>query len=128
MLKGMTNVDIAELLRAVAAAYQIKGDSKNRFKIIAYERAADAIEHLSSEAKDLWDDRKLEDVAGIGKSISKHLSEIFSKGSSKHFDEVMAGINPAAFELIKIAGIGPKSAYRLSDELKINTKNPIQQL
>src|SRR3989344_5496234 len=64
--KTMTNLEVAELLRAVAAAYQLHSENKNRFKIIAYQRAADSAEHASSELKDLWDEGKLDDVAGIG--------------------------------------------------------------
>ncbi|MGB6838688.1 MAG: hypothetical protein WBE27_00180, partial [Microgenomates group bacterium] len=87
--KNMINLELAELLRAVAASYQLKGEEKNRFRMIAYQRAADAIEHLSSEAKDLWDDGKLEEVAGVGKNIAEHLDEIFKTGKSKHFEKNM---------------------------------------
>jgi len=89
----MTNLQIAELLRNVASCYQLKDQVKNKFKIIAYERAADAIEHATSELKDLWDDGKLEDVAGIGPSIAKHLDEIFRTGKSAHFEELMKDVS-----------------------------------
>ena len=78
--KNITNLEIAELLQAVAASYELESEDKNRFKIIAYNRAADAIEHLSSEAKDIWDEGKLKDIAGIGESIASHLDEIFRTG------------------------------------------------
>lgn len=117
----MTNNEIAHLLRSVAASYEIKNEAKNRFRIIAYQRAADAIEHLSSEAKDLWDDEELEEVGGIGKSIASHLDEIFRKGKSKHFTKVMSGIKPATFELMKVPGIGPKTANKLTNELNITS-------
>src|SRR4030043_2064283 len=97
--KEMTNIEIAELLRSVAASYEIKNVQNSKFRIIAYEKAADAIEHLSSEAKDLWDDGKLDDVAGIGPSISQYLGEIFSIGKSKHFENILSNIPPAVFEL-----------------------------
>ena len=88
MGKEMTNTEIAELLRAVAAAYQLQDEKKNRFKIIAYQRAADAVEHESSELKDLWDEGKLDEVPGVGESIAKHLDELFRTGKSKHFEEI----------------------------------------
>lgn len=115
--RNMTNLEIAELLRAVAAAYQLKGEDKNRFRIIAYQRAADAVEHLSSEAKDLWDEGKLREVAGIGPGIAEHLDEIFKTGKSKHFKKVMKGLPPAMFELMKIPGIGAKTAHKLAKQL-----------
>src|SRR3990172_11669745 len=128
--KGMTNLEIADLLEAVAAAYKVKGVNNNKFRIIAYERAADAVEHLSSEAKDLWDDGKLEDVAGIGESIAEHLDEIFSTGKSYHFEEVMQGLPPSMFELMRVPGIGAKTAFSLSSKFKskISVSDPIGSL
>lgn len=126
----MNNVEIAELLNAVASAYKLKDDKKNRFKIMAYERAADAVEHMSSEAKDLYEDGKLEDVAGIGKSIAGYLGEIFTIGKCEHFDDLLKGLPPAMFELTKVSGIGTKSAYRLTNEFgsRIGKKNPLADL
>lgn len=117
--KNMTNKEIAHLLRAIAAAYEIKDEKKNLFRIRAYQRAADAVEHLSSEAKDLWDDKKLQEVGGIGESIAEHLGEIFKTGRSKHFEKVTKGISPATFELMKVSGIGPKTAHKLTNKLNI---------
>ena len=124
---NMNNLQIAELLRAVAAAYTVKSKSRFKFKIIAYERAADAVEHLSSEAKDLWDEGELTNVAGIGESIARHLGEIFTTGKSKHFEKVFSGLPPAMFDLLAINGIGPKTAYKLTSELSIS-KNAVQAL
>ena len=126
--KEMDNVEIANLLRNVAAALQIQDKDDNKFKIIAYERAADAIEHLSSEAKDIYDEGKLEDIPGVGKSIAKHLSDIFEKGISKELDTLLSQIPSSVFELLPLDGIGPKLAYKLVTELKIESPNAISKL
>lgn len=118
--KEMSNLEIADLLRAISASYLIKDAKKNKFRIIAYENAAAAVEHLTSEAKDLWDEGKLDDIPGVGPSITEHLGEIFKTGKSKHFEEVMSGIAPAVFELMKLPGVGPKTASKLSHELSIH--------
>jgi len=122
----MNNREIAKLLRAVSAAYEIKG--KNRFKIIAYDRAASAIEHSTSEAKDLWDDNKLTSLAGVGFSIASHLDKLFKKGRVLHFEKIMKGLPPAMFELLEVPGIGPKTAFTLSQKLKIKPGTAISQL
>jgi len=109
----MTNLQIAELLRDVAASYQLKDEKKNFFKIAAYQRAADAIEHATSELKDLWDDGKLDEIPGVGPSIAAHLDELFKTGKSKHFEEIMKGIPKDAFKLMELPGIGIKTALRL---------------
>ena len=125
--KEITNPKIAELLRSVAASYKLKNEIKNKFRIVAYERAADAVEHASSELKDLWDDGKLDDVPGIGKSIAAHLDEIFRTGESKHFEEVMKGLPPSMFVLMEVPGIGPKTAYRLAHELGIKSLKDLEK-
>jgi len=114
--KQLTNLQIAELLRDVAASYQLKDQVKYRFQIIAYERAADAVEHATSELKDLWDDGKLEEVPGIGPGIAEHLDELFRTGKSSHFENLMKGIPKEAFKLMELPGIGIKTAMKLIKE------------
>ncbi len=111
-----TNKSIAELLRNIAAAYTLKFESEKniRFKIIAYEKAADAIEHLSREIRDVWQEGKLLKVPGVGPGIGTGLSEYFEKGESNHFNEILQGIPPSVFRLMKVPGIGPKKAFRLA--------------
>ncbi|MBI4157338.1 hypothetical protein HY502_00625 [Candidatus Woesebacteria bacterium] len=125
--KNVTNLEIAELLRAVAASYQLKDEKKNRFKIIAYQRVADAVEHATSELKDLWDDGKLEELPGIGPSIAKHLDSLFRTGKSEHFDSVMEGLPPSMFEFMKVPGIGAKTGYRLAKELKLKNLKELKE-
>ncbi len=120
-----TNLQIAELLRDVAASYQFKDQNKYKFQIIAYQRAADSVEHATSELKDLWDDGKLSDVPGIGPSIAQHLDEIFKTGKSKHFEEIMSGIPEKAFKLMELPGIGIKTAMK---HLKESPKKEVDKL
>lgn len=128
MKNSWKNTDIAELLRDIAAAYQVKAGKNVVFKIAAYNKAADAIEHLSSELKDVWDEGKLDDVPGIGPSIAEHLDELFKKGKSAHFETVKGDLPPAMFALMKVQGIGPKRAYKISKELLVSEKDPYGDL
>lgn len=124
---SMTNLQIAELLRDVAAAYELQDAKRNFFRISAYQRAADAVEHATSEIKDLWDDGKLEEISGIGPSIAKHLDEIFRTGRSKHFEDVMKGLPKEMFELMEIPGIGVKTAFKLVSELNIESVSQLEE-
>lgn len=126
LTKNMTNLEIAELLRAISASLELKDKLKNKFRIIAYQRAADAVEHASSELKDLWDEGKLKDVPGIGEGIASSLDEIFKTGSSKHFVEVMKGLPPAMFKLMELPGIGAKTGFRLTKELGIDNLKELE--
>ncbi len=107
-----SNQDIADLLRSVAASLTLsKG---NTFQIRAYENAADSIEHLTSEIKDLWEEGKLDQVPGVGKGLEEHLSELFKTGVVRHFESLLKKHPKIIYELIKIPGIGPKTALELS--------------
>ena len=76
MKTEINNKYITNLLRNVAAAYLLLNE--NKFKIIAYEKAADAVEHASREIKDVWQEGKINAVPGIGPSIASHLKELLS--------------------------------------------------
>lgn len=107
----MTNLQIAELLRKVSSAYQILGE--NRFRIIAYDRAADSIEHLTRGLKEYWQEGKLSQVSGVGKTIAEHIDELYKTGKNTHWESVFAKVPEAVFPLLFVPGIGPKKAFAL---------------
>jgi len=86
MESDFSNKSIAYLLKKVAAVYTLTNE--NRFKVIAYQKAADTIERLNREIKDIWQQGKLKEIPGFGPAIQAHLDEYFKKGKSKHFDNV----------------------------------------
>jgi len=117
-----SNLQIADLLRNVASALQLESEDKNRFRIIAYNRAADAIEHASSDIKDLWDNHELDSVAGIGEAIASYLDELFTRGKVAHFQQIIQKNPPAFYELLTIPNIGPVTAHKLCQELGLSKK------
>src|SRR6185503_2596022 len=108
-----TNPEIAKLLRHVAAAFTIKDERKYHFQIVAYERAADTIQNLSTEISDLYKEDKLKGLPGIGTSMQQHLSDLMKKGKVAHFEMAMTNIPPAVFPLLDVPSFGPKKAYKL---------------
>jgi len=112
-MKSFTNVEIARLLRNIAGGYTIKNESKYRFQILAYQKAADSIESSSKEVKDLIAENKLNAIPGVGESIKKHLLELFEKGEVEHFNEILKEISPAIFPLLDVPSFGPKKAFKL---------------
>lgn len=115
----MTNAEISKLLRNIAAAYSIKDEKKFRFQLLAYEKAADSIESLPTELKDLYKENKLQGIPGVGPTIQSRLEELFQTGKVKHFEEVMKDIPQALFPLLDIPSFGPKKAYRLVTEFHL---------
>lgn len=127
MKKGMSNKEVADLLDMVAAAFEIKdGDF---FRVRAYRNAAASIEHLSSQLKDVWDADKLEEIPGVGPSLAQHLDELIRTGRVKHFEQEVKGLPLGMFELMKLEGVGAKTAYKLASEFDLkDEKTAIDKL
>lgn len=113
----MNNLEVAKLLRSVAAAYTIRGEAF--FKIQAYEKAADAVEHATREIKDLWEEGKLDSLPGLGGHIRSYLDEFCRTGRVKHFEQVIKNLPQGMFEILDVPGIGPKTAYKIANTLKV---------
>lgn len=125
----VTNKEIAQLFRQVAASYSIKNEAKFRFQMLAYQNAADAVEGLTTQIKDLYKESKLDVIPGIGTTIQGRLEELFKTGKVKHFEQVMEGIPPTVFIFMQIPSFGPKKAFKLATHFKLNNpKTAIDEL
>ena len=116
----VTNQEIAELFRNVAAAYSIKNDKKFYFQILPYQKASETIEASTSEIQDLYRENKLDTLPGIGATIKSRLEELFKKGRVSYFESAFKDIPKAVFILIKVPSIGPKKAYKLAEKFSLN--------
>ena len=119
----MTNREITKLLRKISVVYELTKEI--RFKIIAYEKAAEAVENSTIEIKDLWKDGKLESLEGVGKTIASHLDELFRTGKVRHFESVLRSVPSSIFPLLEVFGIGPKKAYKLVTILKLSNPETV---
>jgi len=107
-----TNKELSFLLRSVSAALTIKNADK--FRVLAYQKAADSIENASQEASNLYNNNELHNLPAIGGSIYAHLKDIFQSGQSSYIDEIFQGLPAGMFAILPIPGIGPKHAYKLA--------------
>jgi DNA polymerase (family 10) len=117
---AMSNNEIAKLLRNIAAAYTIKNEKTFHFQIVAYQNAAEIINSLTKEIKDYYNEGKLEEIPGIGTTLRSRLEELFKTGEVLHFKWALKGISEAVFPLLDVPSFGPKKAYKLTKEFKLN--------
>lgn len=125
MRPTFSNKEIAKVLREIAAVYEVKEDS--RFRVAAYNKAADSVEYSLVEAKDLWDEGRLDETPGVGKGIAAYLDEYFKTGKVKHFEALKKKMPAGMFALLDVPGIGPKSAYKIAKKLKIASVEELQE-
>jgi DNA polymerase (family 10) len=104
----MDNREVARILNAMADMLEIKGD--NPFRIRAYRRAAQNIEEQAEDVATLMDRQMLEEIPGIGKDLASKIHDIATTGTFQEYEKLKAEVPSGVVELLKIPGIGPKTA------------------
>jgi len=121
---NFTNREIADLLDGVSARLQILG--ANRFRVIAFQNAAESIRQLTRDVKYYYRDNKLNDIPGVGEGIAGALNNIFSKGGDSEFDSLFAQVPQGVTEMMDIPELGPKTVKRLWEEMAITSVAQLQ--
>jgi len=114
----MTNSDIADLIKLYADLYELHDG--NSFKIKSFQVAAFRIDKLSIPlfGKNV---EELEQVDGIGKSLSGKIYEITTTGSFAELEDLLSKTPEGVLQMMKIKGIGPKKVAHLWKEVGIES-------
>ena len=122
----MNNADIAEIFESIAGLLEIRGDSP--FTIRAYRRAAQVIKELSTELEHMLHvNMDLEELPGVGKAISEKITELVNTGSLRYFERLRAEFPDGILGVMRIPGLGPKTALRAWKELDVTTVTELEQ-
>lgn len=121
----LTNREVAAELAAVADILQIM--DANRFRVIAFQNAAEAVRTLGQDINTLHAEGKLTAIPGVGKGIADALNELLSTGTVKEFEKLHAEVPAGVIEMIHIPDVGPKTAQRLWRELNITNVAEMKQ-
>ena len=113
----MTNQDVAEKLREVYNLMQLAGE--NRFRAIAFDRAAQTIEGLNEEITKRIEEGSLTDIKGIGKSIAEDIKAFQETGTMPVLESLKEKVPAGLIEWLNISGLGPKNIAKIHKELGI---------
>jgi len=119
MERVWTNREVAELLRRIGDILDILGE--NRYRVMAYRRAADNIEALGQDITDLWRAGQLREVPGVGEALAKKLDELFRTGRLGYYERLRAQVPSGVVEMLAIPEVGPKTARLLWQEAGLTT-------
>ncbi len=105
----MDNPTMARLLEQTADLLEI--DAADRFRILSYRRAAEAVEQTTADLMAIANDSAaLLAIPGIGKSMAANLQAIASTGTLPLREELLAKYGGSSLlELMKLPGMGPKT-------------------
>jgi len=123
----MENADIAKIFEDIADLLEIKNE--NPFRVRSYRNAALVISGLPESLRSIVerDEKELEDIPKIGKSIHEKIVEIIKTGKCKFHDELLKELPPGLLELLEVSGVGPKKVQLLYDELGIKNVEELEK-
>jgi DNA polymerase (family 10) len=122
----MENKTIADIFTEIADILEIQGE--NPFRVRSYRNAARTIEDMSRSLESLVKaDENLEEIPGIGKSMSEKIREILSAGKCHTLEELRSRVPPGLTELLKLEGLGPKKVKVLYDELAVDSVDRLEK-
>jgi DNA polymerase (family 10) len=120
-----TNQQIATKLREVSQLMQLAGE--NRFKVIAFDRAAQTIESLNEEIGTYIQNKNLTDIKGVGKSIAEDIYALEETGEMPVLQSFRQKVPEGLVKWLDISGLGPKNAYKIHNELGISTIEELKE-
>ena len=115
----MLNEEIARLFERMAHVLAFK--NKDRFRIMAYERAAISIRDLKDDLAAIAENGKLQEIPGIGKDLSEMIEEYIATQAMKRYTSECKGVPDELIDLMSIPGLGPKTLALLHEKIGVTS-------
>lgn len=125
MNKATKNREVAAVLYEMSELLELHAE--NRFKIIAYGRAARAIESLKEDIEQVCREKRLNSIPGVGKAIAQKVEEYLRTGKIQAHEDLLKDTPAGLAELLKISGLGPKTIFMLHEKLNITDLDDLER-
>lgn len=120
----MDKAKVVEVLNEIALLLRLKGESP--FRIRAYENGGRALELLDEDLYILVQEKRLDHIKGIGKTLAQNIEELVTTGSSAYHEELKKEFPETLFDLFKVPGLGPKRVQTLYEKLGISSLGELE--
>ena len=118
------NSDLAETFELLADLLQL--DGADTFRLNAYRTASQRIRDSASGVAALALEGDAKKLDGIGKTIEAKIVELVETGDIAALAKLRDRIPVGLVEIMRIPGVGPKTARRIWEELGIETLDDLQ--
>ncbi|HWV39434.1 MAG TPA: DNA polymerase/3'-5' exonuclease PolX [Vulgatibacter sp.] len=121
----MENADVANVLSQMASMTEVLGG--NPFKVRAFRQAAQVVDGLPGPVAALRRAGTLESLPGIGPRIAEKIGEILDTGTCEEHRELAARVPIGIVEILRIEGLGPKTAQELWRRLGVTDLESLRE-
>lgn len=122
----MKNKELADFLARIGDALEIKGEIG--FKVIAYRKAARILKDLTEDIEKIAQEKRLQDIPGIGSGIAKKIEEYLKTGEMKKYKEALSGISENLLDLLEIQNLGAKTLHLAHKELDVKNLEDLKRV
>ena len=121
----MKNDLVIEQLTQIADLLEILDESV--YKIRAYRKAVDTLKQTAEDIEVIVKENRVTKLSGVGDALGEKIKEIVLYGRTNYLDKLTKEIPVEVTSLMKVEGIGGKTAGRLYRELGIRSIDGLEQ-
>jgi DNA polymerase (family X) len=119
MSTSLTNDLIAERFELMADLLELEGAVA--YRVLAYRRAAKTLRETPESVVRLSQQGRLTELSGVGDTISDKVAELIASGQIAALERLVAATPPGVVPLMRVPGVGPKTAKRVFTELDLSS-------
>ncbi len=119
----LTNHDAALILLNIASILEMT--AANPYRVRAYRRAARLLLALRLPAERFLTPEGELALPGLGPSLRRKIGELFARGEMTFYRDLYASLPPEMVRLMRVRGIGPRTALRLYVELGLGSPEDV---
>ncbi len=119
MAEQLTNRRIADTFHAIADSMEVLGE--DRFRLLAYRRAAEALADLPQPLAMYRERGELAGIPGVGKAIADKIEELLDTGQLQFYEKLRARLPESVLGMLRIPNLGPRTVGRLYTDLGIDS-------
>jgi DNA polymerase (family X) len=118
-----TNAEIAERLELMGDLLEL--EEAVVYRVLAYRRAARSIRETPDSVARLSEQGRLTSLPAVGDTVAAKVAELLASGHIEALDKLVAR-NPAGIvPVMRINGVGPRTARRIFDDLGLQTLDDV---
>jgi len=119
------NASLAEHFELLADMLEL--DGADAFRLSAYRRAAARIRESAAPVARLAVEGTATQMPGIGGTIEAKIVELVETGDLRALAKLRDRVPPGLVEIMRVPGLGPKTARRLHQELGVSSVDELRE-
>jgi DNA polymerase (family 10) len=121
----MKNPQVAGIFHEIADLLELAGE--NPFRIRAYRRAAMSVEAIPGDVGAMSEE-ELQALPGIGRDLAGKIRQFVDTGRIDAHEELLGRVPRGLLEILRVPGIGPKTARLLFERKGVRTLAELEAL